>query len=558
MPCRLMALPPNVLWHITRKMGRRCRVWSKALQAAYGPLDCGLELPATVGLGELQRMLGARGQHLQHITSLQLYPPAYESRPAERLVSIFSMVPHLGALHITVYDADLHALAPLRGTLTALTVVVKTQQTQRGGADLRGLARLTALRSLSITVLAEGPEEALALQHALGSLTQVVDLTWGGVLNSGWWTPQWLAGVRSSMPQLASLCLCGPPEPQDVWDDGDTVALQQAVAGLRSFTLRSMGMLSGEPSLVVAALSQCTGVACMHLMIPLHRTCQGSPPDLLQLSRLRLASLQLWVQEDSAAPSQAGPLLQALGALSHLTNLDVKYVASDVLSGPPQLPSSLVELQVGGDLEPSTLLPPLQALRGLTKLSLPSYVQCRRRFWSPATAEQLSTLTQLRSLSLAVCFMPPGWLAALPGLTALRELQLQGAGWNWMRMVGRSFIDEDLLHLAPLRGLTCLLLGELGQVSAPGLLALLDALPNLQQLELDDALQSAAAGEALVEGLVARVLPRLARLQLLSVQLPERACDALLSAAEAHGCRCCVVPLVVRQQRRELQIVEVE
>jgi hypothetical protein len=522
-PCRLASVPQGVLWLIARKMGRRSRALSRALLHAYGPLDCSLAFSGSAAYDELQRVLGgsSSGQRLQLVTSLQLVEQWGEECEADLVASIVAKLPNLQSLALTMAPPDLSLLARLRNTLTALDVQLPPHAFDSGDA---GLSLLTNLRSLTFTGDPDGGD-GVACQHLLGSLPQLVRLN----APSSAWNPQWLAGLGSRMPHLTSLALGYPDKQvQHAWDAVATAAVQQSLTGLRSLSLCALSLT--EPSAIdtmVEALAHCTWLESVHLF--LHVGPSNPAPNMLQLSSLRLASLAVRIC------AHADPLVAALHALTHLTKLRLAYHQCTKDMGVPQLPSSLVELHLLGDWQPSSPLPPLQALPSLRVLNLRhGTLACEAR-WTPEAAQQLAKLTQLHSLSVAI-MGPRLLLPHLSGLSALRELRL-----TMTERTGQDEVaDRDLQHLLPLQELVVLCLGNLQRVSAAGVLALLEALPNLQQLELTYMMQAEVEGAALVEGLLPRVLPHLTRLELVGVQLPGHARDALLSAAEAHGCRCTI------------------
>jgi hypothetical protein len=521
-PCRLTSLPPGVLWLIARRMGRRSRTVSRALLAAYGPLDCGLVFSGSATFNELQRMLGgsSSGWHLRQVKSLQLLPPVRKEEAkgaADLLASIAAKLPHLESLALGMGPPDLSLLAPLRSTLTALDMQLPSHAFTIGDA---GLSLLTNLRSLTFTG-APGGGDRVAWQDLPRSLPQLVLLNTA----SSAWTPQWLAGLGSRMPHLTSLAL-GFLEHHagHAWDAGATATLRQALTGLRSLSLHAMSLNdSSAVDAMIEALSHCTWLEALHLLLVVGPT--GPAPNLLQLASVRLASLDMRIVRTHMGPLEAG-----LHALTHLTKLELCYYCGQAVSA-PQLPSSLVTLQLSGNWSPSSLLPPLHALPSLRVLILHHSSNDRGASWTAPGAEQLSKLTQLHSLAI-MPRCPRLLLPHLSALTTLRELCLAADNTE------HGVTDQDLVHLFPLRELTRLALSRMQRVSASGVLALLEALPNLQQFKLAGMLQPAAHGGALVEGLLPRVLPRLTSLQLVGVQLPGLVRDSLLSAAEVHGCRC--------------------
>jgi hypothetical protein len=514
-PCRLTSLPPGVLWQIVRKMGRRSRNVSKAMLAAYGPLDCRLVLSGSAALADLWLVLGgSRGQRLQHVKSLQL--PQLEQNAAaceaDMVAAIVEKLPHLESLAVPIGLPDLSLLAPLGSTLTALDIHTPFHTCSAMGT---GLSQLTQLRSLALSGMRPAGSDMVAWQHLLGSLPRLVQLSWYSQQDS--WTAQWLAGLGSRMPRLTSLALGYTRMTQHSWDAGTTAALRQALVGLRALSM-SVDPCTAGPMLEV--LAQCTWLESLHLGLHLGRG--APPPDLQQLSSARLTSLDMRMCFVHAAP-----LVAALHALTHLTKLQLSYGCRPDSSA-PQLPDSLIEVHLRDDWNPSSLLPSLQALPSLRVLHLH---RGHDASWTPAAAEQLSKLTQLHAISFETC--PHLRLPNLSALTALRELRMEAGHSS-----EHSVTDWDLLRLVPLQELTRLVLGQLQRVSASGLLALLEALPKLQQLELSGVLQSdEEVGGALVEGLLPRVLPRLRCLNLAGVPLPRHVRAALVSAAEAHDCR---------------------
>jgi hypothetical protein len=501
-------------------MGRRARVVSKALLAAYGPPDCSdLAFSGSAGLRELQRILATGGQRLQQVKSLQLRQLGQgEECGAELVASIVAKLPHLESLKLPMADSELPLLAPLSSSLTALDAKVQGPPLGTGAVHL---SQLTNLRSLALSGHVAGAAgDQVPWQHLLGSFPQLVRLSWGAE-----WNPRWLAGLVSAVPRLTSLSLGQAPAAQHVWDDQAAAAMRQALSGLRSL---SWDAASAHDTAAVAAaleaLAQCTWLEPLHLGLLVAGG--NAPPNLLQLSSLRLASLHmtLWFLD-------AGPQLAGLHALTHLMKLQLTYYECSQGVAAPQLPSSLVDVQIRGHWNPSSLLPPLQALPSLRVLLLLHERTGRSVRWTPAAAEQLSTLTQLRSLSIATR-RPQLLLPHLSALTALTALRLLGVCSS-----NHDVTDQDLVHLVPLQELTSLSLGQLQRVSASGLLALLEALPHLQRLVVASRLGPEEGG-ALVEGLLPRVLPRLNHLKLLGLQLPGHVRAALLSAAEAHDCRC--------------------
>jgi hypothetical protein len=511
-----VGLPQDLLWHVTRRMGRRSRIVSTTLLDAYGPLDCRLVLSSH---SQLRHMLRAGGHRLQYITSLQLLEQPEAERGGDSLASTVARLPGL--------------LAPLRATLTALDVRVQPALGPRSSPALEGLAQLTGLRSLTLSGVPSSAAGAPECATALGSLPHLQHLDWFAQSDQGAWTPAWLVGVRSSLPQLTSLSLNHLAPSQREWGARDTEAMLRALAGLRSLSVKAVATAaaSAAASGVLAALAQCTWLESVHLHLAVESW--APPPGLLQLSRLRLASLELSV-ERFCSPSDAEPLLRPLAALSRLTRLALDNRCFQGLRA-PQLPSSLVELQVLGGWEAPGLLLHLQDLPALRVLGLHHDSPFGNNFWAGAAAEQLPALTQLRSLAITRALAAHGLVACLSGMTTLRELRLAAVAGEDAAF---DTTDADLLRLVALRGLTCLALTQMGEVSPSGLLPLLEALPSLQHLELSAVLRSGPGGEALVQGLLPRVLPRLSRLQLLGVPLPGHVRDALLSAAEAHDCRC--------------------
>jgi hypothetical protein len=533
LPCRLTSLPPNVLWHIARKMGRRCRTVSRALLAAYGPLDCSLVLSGSAALNKLQLLLERSGQRLQHVMSLQLPLQGGPLCSAELLSAVVATLPRLQSLTLRLHNAGLPLLSPLHPSLTALDVIMypdpgATSAIGEGQVPLL----LPNLRSLTLGGTLPTSTDMLAWGFLLSSWQHLERLTWFPL---SYCTPELLA-MRRGSPQLTSLSLGYMIASPAGWQNGDTAAMQRALGGVRSLSLKAHADDDAAVAAVdamVAGLSRCSGIQRVAVHLTLDVFSWSPPPDLLQLSSLQLASLELPMR-NAASAVQVEPLLHSLHALSRLTKLELSFfdLVYFYLDMPQQLPTSLVELRVGGAWHPSSLLPPLQALPALRVLGL--HLQSRE--WLDEAAEQLSTLTQLRTLSLMSCSLPPGWVTALSCLTALQELRLRDT------MEG-SATDEDLLQLARLRALTCLSLNEAGQASANGFLDLLDALPTLRQLELARVLKCGVDAEELVEGLLPSVLPRLTHLKLVDEQLPRQLQDALLAAAEAHGCRCDVVVL---------------
>jgi hypothetical protein len=511
-----------VLWLVARKMGRRSRIVSRALLAAFGPLDCSLVLSGSTAFDKLQRMLaGDSWQRLHQVKSLQLLGQLrfeVAEGGADLLAAIAAKLPHLESLALSMGPPDLSPLAPLRSTLTALEIQLPPHAFSTGDA---GLSLLTNLRSLTFTG-APGGGDRVVWQHLLSSLPQLVRLN----APTSAWTPQWLAGLGGSMPQLTSLALGRSDPQQQQWAAVATAAAWQALTGLRSLSLSAMSLFeSSTADSIMEGLSHCTWLDSLHLVLQVGPS--EPPPNLLQLSCLRLASLDMQMVRAHAEPLEA-----VLHALTHLTKLRLAYheCAQDV--GAPRLPSSLVNLQLLGDWNPSSLLPPLQALPSLRVLYLHHQRNGHNPHWGAVAAEQLSKLTQLHRLSIAtIC--PRLLVFHLSALTTLRDLRLEVTA-----STEDEAADQDLLHLAALRALTRLALTRMPWVSALGLLALLEALPNLQQLELSEVAE--LEGGALVEGLLPRVLPRLACVNLVGVRLPGHVRAALLSAAEAHDCRCVV------------------
>jgi hypothetical protein len=136
--------------------------------------------------------------------------------------------------------------------------------------------------------------------------------------------------------------------------------------------------------------------------------------------------------------------------------------------------------------------------------------------------------------------MPPSWVVVVSCLTVLRALCLEG-GRDGNEV--QDVTDEDLLQLLPLRGLTHLALGNMRRVSAPGVVALVESLSELQLLEVSDMPRSQMQSEVLVQGLLPRVVPRLACLKLSCMQhLSGGVRDALQAAAGAHGCLLQSIP----------------
>jgi Leucine-rich repeat (LRR) protein len=498
LPCRLTSLPPNVLWHIARKMGRRSRTVSRALLDAYGPLDCGLVLPSTMNsLTHLSRMLRSGGQRLQHVTSLQHVTPLCRMLP-----TVAAKLPHLRSLTAEICTEELQVLAPLHSSLVALDVDFRRSPRGSCPTSVSGcpfLSQLTSLTSLKLRGF-RCVVDLAQWQQDLGGLPQLerlsffADNLWTSSDSFGW-TPQLLASVRSGTPHMTHLSLGSSPRVHREWDDGDAAAMQQALVGLRSLsfiaTEDDRGSWAATEGLV-AVLSRCPGIESVHMDLEVRAGAR--PFDLLQLSSLRQASLHVVRRTSNCPRSDLESTLGPLPALSHLTKLELFFLDCIEHLSTPQLPSSLVELWVDGPFSPSSLLPPLQALPHLRVLGL----HLPSQEWTPEAVEQLSTLTQLRSIKLAGCSLASGWVTALASLTALQELRLQHNRTN-------SAAGEDLSQLAPLCALTCLSLNGPGQATACGLLALLEALPNLRHLVLQLLVECGVDVEELVEGLLPRV-----------------------------------------------------
>jgi hypothetical protein len=530
-PCRLTSLPPGVLWLIARKMGRRSRTVSRALLAAFGPLDCGLVISGSAAFGALQRVLGGGSwQRLQQAKSLQLTQLDWgEECGADLVASIVTTLPHLEYLKLPTGPSELALRARLAPLCTLTALNMRCSSCPTAGAWAEGLTQLTGLRSLIVRGPTPEARDMVAWQHVLGSLPQLQRLRWFADRSIGVWTPQWLAGLGSRMPHLTSLSLGQSPAPQHAWDACATAALRQALTGVRSlsFNASARGDSAAAVDAAFTGLSQCTW---LELHLDLLVDGPDPAPNLLQLSSLRLASLDLAMEF-----SAVGPLMRALQAQAHLTKLLLRYYDCPFEACVPQLPSTLVELRLVDG--PASLMPLLQALPSLRLLSWCHNDNSRGA--APAAA-QLSKLTQLHALSIATWSLPPALLPSLGRLTALRKLRLDQPDPYDASRPALNVTDRDLMQLVPLRELTRLVLRVMHEVTASGLLALLEALPHLQRLELADILTSEVEAEALVEGLLPRVLPRLTHLQLVNVWLPGHAQAALLSAAEAHDCRCVV------------------
>jgi hypothetical protein len=539
LPCRLTSLPPSVLWHIARKMGRRSRIVSRALRDAYGPLGRGLQLPGGAywdGLSQLPGLLVSRGQCLRHLNSLQLlHPRGQNCARAGVLACIVEELPHLESLSLHLSGPELPLLAPLRSTLTALSVHLDACRFATA-AMTEGLEQLTGLRSLTLA----GPGSPAtgmrdAWQYVPSNLPQLLHLSW--FVGSGFfvWTPQWLVRLGCSMPQLTSLCLGHPLAPEHAWKECTAPALQRAVASLRVLPFKARAGARDDESgaavdAMVAQLLACCGIECVHMA--LHVAAWTPPPDLLQLCSLPLASLDVVIERPGSG-SQLQPLLLALPSLSRLTRLNMSIIGCSPWLVCPQLPISLVEVQLEGDWEPSSVLPPLQALPELRVLALHGMCPIAAKIW-------LSTLTQLHSLALiARGAQSLSWaIASLAELTALQALRLDNrdAVHNRRSREATALRLTQLASLQELRNLSLNFPWEVQGLPASCMLDALEALPNLQQLELRTKPGHADALEALVGGMLPLVLPRLTCFKLLGGGLPERVVGTLLSAAKAHGC----------------------
>jgi hypothetical protein len=543
--CRLTSLPPGVLWHIVRRMGRRSRVVSRALLDAYGPLDCRLVLRGGGSLTKLLRMLKHREQRLPQITSLQLCDQVVcEAELTELVDSIAAHATKLASLSLLMADVDLPFLAPLRHTLLALEVSFARQPLDPD-LNVIGLKFLTNLTSLKLARITQHANTVDHWRSALRRLPQLLHLSW--FPDSSIWTPHWLADLRQCVPQLTSLCLGYASTSQAAWGNGNTAAMQEALKGLRSLSLRMklFGVESeASADAVVSALSLCTWIERVHLSLHL----RGWHP-LLDLPRLsahsvRLASVDLVAEKPYLASRLAG-MVQALGPQSHVTMLGLSYFDSSPYGTKftcPELPSSLAELRVAGHWAPAALLRAAVQLPCLRRLEL-SHTKCLR--WSAAATEQLGKLAQLQTLRMELSPPPVDLLLALSGLTALAELQLKVPPMLNVHRTHQGHIvecraydgditDADLLHLAPLKAqLTRLHLEGLHLVSATGLAALLGELTSLQQLELELWRVPGAVG-----GGLKKLLTRLqcvSSVQLVGAGMAEERFEELALQAQAHG-----------------------
>jgi hypothetical protein len=323
-------------------MGRRSRIVNRALLDAYGPLDCGLRLSGdSAGLNQLRLMLRHVGQRLQHIKSLQLPRPLDGERSAYLLSAAVSKLPNLTSMAAFLRPSELPLLAPLRHTLTALDLAMQPSA-GHDAAAIRGLARLTNLRSLSLShAYLHGGSSDVGPPHAAGSVPQRTDMS--SFVQS---SPRWLARVRGSMPHLTSLSLALSPPPMGGWHDDDMDAVQAALAGVRSLSLDAGLMPVSMFNSLVLGLAQCTEIESLHLGLHL----SVDPwTHLAQLSTLQLDSLDVGLIYPSS--STQDPLAPALRTQSRLTRLSLHCTPQFELLTPhlpSRLPSSLVELHLNG------------------------------------------------------------------------------------------------------------------------------------------------------------------------------------------------------------------
>jgi hypothetical protein len=531
-------------------MGRRSRIVSRALRDAYGPLDCGLKLKGAGSPAQLEQLLLSNSAgRLCSITSLQLgrrkYDVAVDCDDWSGFIALVCRaLPRLTALKLPRRPRSgtrLAYLGPLSPTLTSLDHhLASTEATDP--AELRSLQRLTELRSLTLRGRSPeiGPEARLALLlKALGGLPRLEHLSWLQVR----WGPQLLSDLALHAPHLTRLDLWILRPAGDAWDSSTTAAVQRGLPALRTLSVlveARRGDERGAANIeaMVAGLARCSAIQAIHLNLGLVDA--GAPVNLEGLARLPLASLRACAYDEHIEQ-----LARALHAQSKLTALrfwcSLSQLSSPYARSCSYLPSGLVDLRIDCNWDPDALFIRAKQLPFLTSLDLSYKRSDTQPKWSPAATEHLSKL-QLRQFGLRVeAPPPPDLLLVLSGLTALEELRLSVNPDSASMPVDDSDVtDEDLLLLARLREqLTRLRLDGLHGVTAPGVVAALTGLTNLQRVELcslagvDD--DEAGGGLVVVEALLS-CLPWLSRLRLICVYLPWAARDALVAAAAERGC----------------------
>jgi hypothetical protein len=181
-----------------RKMGPRCRIVSRALLHAYGPLDCALKSWKPSAPAQLRQLLLISGsaEHVRHATSLQLGSGDSHPVNCEDWHGLFSLIaqalPSLRSLEIATSQSVTNLLAPLAPLAPTLTrLCISPTPLGIDPASLHALQQLSNLRSLTLgggSTLPEDPPVVLALQQALGALPHLAHLAW----ITAPWSPKFL------------------------------------------------------------------------------------------------------------------------------------------------------------------------------------------------------------------------------------------------------------------------------------------------------------------------------------------------------------------------------
>ncbi len=386
-------------------------------------------------------------------------------------------------------DAPFHDLPTLPADVPFAALPVATEALSLARPDLRGVERLTALRTLQ---LPSGDLDADSLA-ALRGHPSVEHLSLSLTRAPG----DGLAATLASLPSLRVLHVTAPQGA-----DGDTVAAIAALPRLAALTLDCEGKLDD------AALARVT-VARSLRTLRVRRLARVSAKGLGALAALPLLEV-LDLDRPSAADSDA---LTTLPGLAGLRGLRLQAVrVADEGHAPLASMTSLESLSLHNSPASGKVAPYVAALTGLRALDLG---------WSNVEGKHvaaLASLTKLEGIDISNAKVSGPLLASLLGampLRALRACNMTFGPWA-QALFARGELEalelnsgtvsrarlQSLVHLPRLRRLG---LSSTKKLPAAALRALgrFEALESVElgHIELDDAALAALAG-----------LPRLAEL----------------------------------------------
>ena len=382
---------------VTRKAGRPTRRASKFLQAAYGPLDCGICFDGISTPEQLSGLLVLHPRRFEHITSLvltshlqpYLADMAHQAAPYSDgfMPALASAIPKLRSMSASgdITSSDLQGLAPLAAHLTSLTLL----RASTCPAGLASVLQFTALRALAMPLFNYVEDVQL-----LGSLQQLRALEWLNVpgdeqLGPQCWVLSWLACLSSLTSLSIHILLAGLEAP-------NLDALRTAWPHLSALGLASWYLDADEAVGLMAALSQRTGLTALQLCIEDIDTMV----DLRCLSSLRqLGKLSFTTYAECVLTESMGQFLEGMSAL---TSLHLEGYYPDLFTGPAAHPHLLIPrlqtLSLAGDwADPGDLNGCLARLTMLTRLKL-EYVHDKNNF---NRETGLRHLTGLRALQVS-------------------------------------------------------------------------------------------------------------------------------------------------------------